>query len=66
MKAASSIGEEWYEQAAAFAQYVTGKTASEVSGIAVDETGHAADSDLTASVTVGIADFLAAIAKAAE
>lgn len=66
MKAASSIGREWYEQAAAFAQYVTGKTASEVSGIAVDQTGRAADSDLTASVTVGIADFLAVIEKAAE
>ncbi len=66
MKAASSVGKEWYEQAAAFAQYVTGKTASEVSGIAVDETGHAADSDLTASVTIGIGDFLAAIEKAAK
>lgn len=65
MKKASSIGKEWYEQAAAFAKYVTGKTASEVAGIAVDEKGAATNSDIKASVTIGIADFKAALAKAA-
>lgn len=66
MKAASGIGKEWYEQAAAFAEYVVGKTAAEVSGIAVDEKGHATDADLTASVTIGITDMQAVIAKAAK
>jgi hypothetical protein len=64
MKKASAIGKEWYEQAAAFAAYVTGKTPAEVAGIAVSE-GYAADADLKASVTVHITDFLAIIAKAA-
>jgi hypothetical protein len=64
MKKASSIGKEWYEQAAAFAAYVTGKTTSAVAGIAVSE-GYAGDTDLKASVTVHITDFLAILAKAA-
>lgn len=64
MKGASAIGKEWNEQAAAFAQYVTGKTAAEVAGIAVDEAGHATGPDLTASVTIGITDLMAAFAKA--
>ncbi len=63
MKKASSIGKEWNEQAAAFAAYVTGKTAAEVAGIAVSE-GYAGDSDLKASVTVHITDFLVIIDKA--
>ena len=64
MKKASTIGKEWNEQAAAFAAYVTGKTAADVAGIAVSE-GYAGDADLKASVTVHITDFLAIIAKAA-
>ncbi|HBF35960.1 MAG TPA: hypothetical protein DDW50_01410 [Firmicutes bacterium] len=64
-KKASKIGKEWNEQAAAFAKYVTGKTPSEVANIAVNKEGHATGSDLQASVTVGILDFKAALAKAA-
>ena len=66
MKKASSIGKEWNEQAAAFCAYVTGKTADEVSAIAVNEWTSPADADLAASVTIGIGDFQALIAKAAE
>lgn len=66
MKKASSIGKEWNEQAAAFCQYVTGKTVSEVAGIAVNEKGAAADVDLASSVTVGIGAFQELIRKAAE
>ena len=65
MKKASSIGREWNEQAASFCAYVTGKTAAEVKGLAVDESGKAADADLAASVTVGIGEFQALIEKAA-
>jgi hypothetical protein len=64
MKKASSIGKEWNEQAAAFAQYVTGKTVAEVQGIAISE-GKATGADLTASVTIHVTDFQAVIAKAA-
>lgn len=64
MKKASSIGKEWYEQAAAFADYVVGKTVDEVKGIALTEDGVAADEDLSASVTVHIGPFMNVIEKA--
>ena len=66
MKAASSIGKEWYEQAAAFSAYVTGKTAQQVATIAVDEYDRPDQADLAASVTLGIGDFQALIEKAAR
>ena len=56
---------EWNEQAAAFAQYITGKTVDEVAGIAITETTKPADgSDLASSVTIAIGGFQALIAKA--
>lgn len=66
MKKASQIGKEWYEQAAAFAQYVVGKTADEVAAIGMDAEGNATDADLVSSVTVGIDGFLDVVAKAAK
>lgn len=65
MKAASGIGKEWFEQAAAMEAYVIGKTADEVAGIAVDEDTKPTDADLAAGVTISIGDFQAAIVKAA-
>lgn len=65
MKKASSIGKEWFEEADAFAQYVTGKTSTEVTGIALDDKGLAADADLISSVTVHIGPFIAIVQKAA-
>ena len=64
MKKASGIGKEWNEQAQAFAKYCMGKTAAEIAGIAVTDTGYAVSSDIKASVTISIGDFKAAIAKA--
>ncbi|MBQ9989602.1 MAG: hypothetical protein IJP31_01465 [Lachnospiraceae bacterium] len=66
MKAASSIGKEWNEQAAAFAAYVTGKTIEEVTTIAVTEEGKAGDADLAASVTVSIGSFIQLVEKAGQ
>ena len=66
MESQSSIGKEWNEQAAAFASYIKGKTAQEVAGIAVDETGKATDADLLASCTIHIGDFLKLVALAAK
>lgn len=63
MKAASSIGKEWYEQANGFAAYVVGKTSDEVNNIALAE-GRPADADLAASVTVHVSSFQSVIAKA--
>ncbi|MGI6577955.1 MAG: hypothetical protein ACOX1Q_08025 [Eubacteriales bacterium] len=64
MKGNSGIGKEWNEQANAFGKYVVGKTASEVSGIAVDENAKPTSSDLTTSVTVSIDGMIAAVEKA--
>ena len=56
---------EWNEQAAAFAAYVTGKTAEEVAGIAITESTKPAEgTDLSSSVTIAIGGFQALIAKA--
>ena len=58
---------EWNEQAAAYAQYITGMTAAEVAGIAIDETTKPADgTDLKSSVTISIGGFQALIAKAMQ
>ena len=57
---------EWDAQAASFASYVTGKTAAEVSGIAVDEGTKPTEADLASSVTIAIGGFQALIAKAAQ
>ena len=57
---------EWNEQAASFASYVTGKTAAEVAGIAVDEATKTTEADLAASVTISIGGFQALIAKAMQ
>lgn len=66
MKAASSIGKEWDEQAAAFADYCVGKTAEEIQNIAVTEQGKAEDTDLAASCTVYFGGFQSIVTKAME
>ncbi|NCB50395.1 MAG: hypothetical protein EOM54_00745 [Clostridia bacterium] len=58
LAAASGIGLEWYQQAAGFCSYIIGMTADDISGIAIDETGHAADEALLATTTVHISDFV--------
>ena len=65
LKAFSPIGKEWNEQVAAFADYVTGKTAEEVLGMALTETTAPAEADLASSVTIAVGDFMALIEKAA-
>lgn len=57
---------EWDVQAASFAAYVTGKTADEVAGIAVNEKTAPTDADLSSSVTIAIGGFQALIDKALE
>lgn len=65
MRKASKIGKEWFEQADAFAAYVKGKTAAEVTGIAVNAEGYAGDADLISSVTVHVGPLMAIVQKAA-
>jgi len=66
MKGRSEIGKEWYEQAEGFCKYVIGKTAKEVSGIALDESGVATDEAITATTTIKIGDFIEAVSGACE
>ena len=63
LKTYSPIGKEWNEQVAAFADYVTGKTAEEVLGMALTETTAPAEADLASSVTIAVGDFMALIEK---
>ena len=65
MKAYAGSAYEWNEQAAAFAAYVTGKTAAEVAGIAVDESSKVTEADLATTVTISVGGFLGLIEKAA-
>lgn len=64
MKAYGGAVAEWNKQAASFASYVTGKTAEEVAGIAVNEQNVTTEADLASSVTIKIGDFQKLIAKA--
>ena len=57
---------EWNEQAASFAEYVTGKTPAQVAGINVTEDTKPADADLLASVTIKVGGFMDLIAKACK
>ena len=65
MRAASPIQKEWNEQATAFATYLTGKTAAEVSGIGVVGDHNAPDvADLNASCTMNVLGFIDAVTRA--
>ncbi|MBR6571043.1 MAG: hypothetical protein IKK75_11385 [Clostridia bacterium] len=59
MKAISPIGKEYYEQMDALAAWCIGKTVEEVIALSAD------DADLKAGCTVGIADHLIVLQKAA-
>ena len=64
----SNATHEWYEQAAAFEQYVIGKTGAEVGAMetVVNEEGHSVTTDeaLYATCSISISDFQEAIVKA--
>lgn len=66
MKAYAGSKYEWNEQAASFAAYVTGKTAADVAGIAVNEKTAPTDADLASTVTIAIGGFQNLIAKAVQ
>jgi len=66
MKAYAGSKYEWNEQAASFAAYVTGKTAADVAGIAVNEKTAPTEADLASTVTIAVGGFQALIAKAAQ
>ena len=58
---------EWYEQAAALANFAKGKTVEELKNGAVDETGYAPEgSDLRSSATIYLGGYVNAIVAAVE
>ena len=61
---ASAIGKEWFEQAAALAEYAVGKTADELANGAVNAEGKAADVDLATVATIRIGAYVDGIVKA--
>ncbi|NLB27720.1 MAG: hypothetical protein GX819_02055 [Clostridiaceae bacterium] len=64
MRKASPIEKEWDEQADAFAKYVTGKTVSDVTGMALKQ-GAPDVADLASSCTMHVTDMITALEKAA-
>ena len=64
MRKASSVGKEWNEQAAAVADFAKGKTVEELKGVAVNESGMAAETDLASSATIYIGGFISGIEEA--
>ncbi len=71
MKPATTVGKEWYEQAAAFADWCVGKTVDEVLGMPTRDKGdghHTCvpdDVDLKTSCTIDVGGFFEALTKAA-
>ena len=64
MKAYGGAKYEWYEQAAALANYAKGKTVEQLKKGAVNEAGKAADADLASTATIYLGGYVAAIEKA--
>jgi hypothetical protein len=70
MKAASKIGKEWYEQAAALGKWMEGKTVAEIKGMKVKkgaDDAHPAVPDvaeLSSTVSITVQDYLAAVEEA--
>ncbi len=58
MKVASAIEKEWFEQAAAFAAFATGKSIDDVKGVSMDAEGLVTDEELATMVTVHVGDFI--------
>jgi len=61
MKAYAGAKYEWYEQAAALADYAVGKTIDELKNGAVSESGHAVDADLASTATIYLGGYVHAI-----
>ena len=68
MRDRSPIGKEWFEQAEAFEQFVTGKTVEEIEALetVATDNGHivAVDEELLAGCTISIGEFKEALLKA--
>ena len=67
MKAYGGAKYEWYEQAAALADYAVGKTVEELKSGAIDESGKAPEgSDLASTATIYLGGYVSAIEEAVK
>ena len=67
MKAYGGAKYEWYEQAAALADYAVGKTVEELRSGAIDESGKAPEgSDLASTATIYLGGYVSAIEEAVK
>ena len=67
MKAYGGAKYEWYEQAAALADYAVGKTVEELRNGAIDESGKAPEgSDLASPATIYLGGYVSAIEEAVK
>jgi hypothetical protein len=69
MKRVSNIGKEWFEQMAAFEEWMVGKTVSEIKGLKVKVVDAAHQNvpdvpELTSSVTITVESYIAAVEEA--
>ena len=69
MSAISEIGKEWFEQIAAFSEWMVGKTVAEIEGLQVKVRDDAHQSvpdvpELTSTVTITVEGYQAAVAEA--
>ena len=67
MRSVSGIEKEWYEQADFIEEYIIGRTAEEIGGIALDDDSRALEvPDLTSGATIRFNVFQNAIVKAVQ
>lgn len=64
LAAVSSLKKGWTEQADAFADYLKGMTAEQITHLETDEDGKSKDADLLSSCTIAVDEYRRAIEKA--
>ena len=64
MRKASGIGKEWFEQAAGFSAWVTGKTFADELAMGVNESGYSTEADVITSCTMNVNNMLVVLRKA--
>ncbi len=69
MKKVSEIEKEWYEQMAAFEEWMIGKTVDEITGLKVKERDENHKNvpdvpELTSTVTITVEGYIAAVGEA--
>src|SRR5690554_897003 len=65
MVKASGIEKEWYEQAAALADWMVGQTVEEIAGMSIED-GKTTEEDLVSLVTVSVGDYIYVVEEAFE